>query len=147
MQSAKTKVNVLSFAAVEDFYDIMYLRREAFVVHMPGKDLIFKCRDKLYISERYAEGTVDTTVQENEILYSKNQVRWAKMAHEFLKNSGYPSLGEAVHLLTDGNVCGAPTIMKEDIACVPDIWSAPRVRTRENDTEDCGKSSGRPVTA
>ncbi len=68
------KVNVLSFAAVEDLYDIMYLRGEAFVVHMPGKDLVFKRRDKLYMAEWYAEGTVDATVQENEILYSKEQV-------------------------------------------------------------------------
>ncbi len=39
--STKTKANVLSFAAVEDLYDITCLRREAFVIHMPGKDLVF----------------------------------------------------------------------------------------------------------
>ncbi len=49
--STKTKANVLSFAAVKDLYDITYIHREAFIVHMPGKDLVFKHRDKLYIAE------------------------------------------------------------------------------------------------
>jgi hypothetical protein len=34
--SKETKANVLSFADVEDMYEITYIRGEAFVVHMPG---------------------------------------------------------------------------------------------------------------
>jgi hypothetical protein len=34
---------------------------------------------------------VNTTVRENERLYTKEEVRRAKLAHEFLKCSGYPS--------------------------------------------------------
>jgi hypothetical protein len=96
--SEATKANVLSFGAVEEAYDITYLRREAFVVHTAEKDIVFRRRDKLYVAEWYAEGIVDTTVQENEILYSKEEIRRAKLAHEFIKNSGYPSVGEAIRI-------------------------------------------------
>ncbi len=113
--SESTKANVLSFGAVEEAFDITYLRREAFVVHTAEKDILFRRRDKLYVAEWYAEGIVETTVQENEILYSKEEIRRAKLAHEFIKNSGYPSVGEAVHLLTDGNVRGLPVITQADV--------------------------------
>jgi hypothetical protein len=45
--SAQTKANVLSFADVEDLYEISYVQKEAFVVHMPTGDLVFSRRDKL----------------------------------------------------------------------------------------------------
>jgi hypothetical protein len=54
-------------------------------------------------------------VRENEQVYTKDEVNRAKIAHQFLKNSGYPSIGEAVHLLTDGNVRGAPMLMRADL--------------------------------
>jgi hypothetical protein len=37
--STHTKANVLSFSDVEDKYDIMYIWREAFIVHMEERDL------------------------------------------------------------------------------------------------------------
>jgi hypothetical protein len=51
--SAETKVNVLSFADIEDLYEISYVQKEAFVVHMPSGDLVFSRRDKLYVAELY----------------------------------------------------------------------------------------------
>jgi hypothetical protein len=39
--SEETKTNVLSFAGVEDMYDITYIRGESFIVHLPEKDLEF----------------------------------------------------------------------------------------------------------
>lgn len=54
-------------------------------------------------------------VQENKVLYSKEEICRAKLVHKFILNSGYPSVGEAVHLLTDGNVRGLPMLMKADI--------------------------------
>jgi hypothetical protein len=110
--SEETKANILSFADVEDMYEITYIRGEAFVVHMPGGDLIFKRRDKLYVADiqDVAKSMVQAMVRENELVYTKEEVNRAKLAHQFLKNSGYPSIGEAVHLLTDGNVRGAPML-------------------------------------
>jgi hypothetical protein len=43
--------NVLSFADVEDLYDIMHIRKCAFVVHMGDRDLVFKRRQKLYVAD------------------------------------------------------------------------------------------------
>jgi hypothetical protein len=115
--SEDTKANILSFADVEDMYEITYIRGEAFVVHMPGRDLILKRRDKLYVADiqEVAESMVQATVRENELVHTKEEVNRAKLAHQFLKNSGYPSIGEAVHLLTDGNVRGAPMLMRADL--------------------------------
>jgi hypothetical protein len=119
--SEKTKANVLSFAEVEDRYDISYVRGESFTVHMPSQDVVFERRNKLYVAEWCeereiaVEGTANTTVQENERLYTKEEVRKAKTAYEFLRNSGYPSMSEAAHLVTDGNVRGLPMLMKGDL--------------------------------
>jgi hypothetical protein len=119
--SEKTKANVLSFAEVEDRYDISYVRGESFTVHMPSQDVVFERRNKLYVAEWCeereiaADGIANTTVQENERLYTKEEVRRAKAAYEFLRNSGYPSMSEAAHLVSDGNVRGLPMLMKGDL--------------------------------
>jgi hypothetical protein len=56
------------------------------------------------------------TVQENELVYTRDEVRRAKLAHELVRNSGYPSPSEVVHLLQDGNVRGIPaTLGKADV--------------------------------
>jgi hypothetical protein len=108
---------VLSFADVEDLYDISYVQKEAFVVHMPSEHLVFSRREKLYVAElnKADVGMVQATVCENEALYTKEEVKRAKEAYQFLKNSGYPSASEAVHILTDGNVRRVPMLMRADI--------------------------------
>jgi hypothetical protein len=40
--SEETKANVLSFADVEDKYEITYVRGQMFTVHMPGEDVVFE---------------------------------------------------------------------------------------------------------
>ncbi len=107
--SDKTKANVLSFADVEDLYDITYIRKREFIVHMRDRDLVFKRRQKLYVADWGTVGIVAVTIQENE---RKEEVNRAKLAYEFVQNSGYLSLGEVVHLITDGNIrfpSGVPT--------------------------------------
>jgi hypothetical protein len=86
---------------------------DAFVVHMEDKDLVFTLREKLYVADLYGkEHVVQATVRENEALYTKEEVKCAKEAYEFLKNSGYPSVGEAA---TDDNVRGVPLLMRADV--------------------------------
>jgi hypothetical protein len=51
--STQTNANVLSLDEVEDKHEIMYLHREAFVVHMSERDLVFSRRDKLYVANWY----------------------------------------------------------------------------------------------
>lgn len=41
--------------------------------------------------------------------------RKAKLAHGFIRNSVYPSLGELVHILTDGNVHNILEIRPADV--------------------------------
>jgi hypothetical protein len=80
------------------------------------RDLVFARREKLYIADLYdEEHVVQATVRENEALYTREEVKRVKEAYEFLMNSGYPSVGEAVHLLTDGNVRGVPLLMRTDV--------------------------------
>jgi hypothetical protein len=105
-----TRANVLSFADVEDIDRITYQRKQAFIVHMGAGNLVFSRRQKLYVADWSMVATVAVTVRENEQLYMKDKVRRAKLAHDFVRNSGYPSLGEAVHILTDGNVRNIPEI-------------------------------------
>jgi hypothetical protein len=49
--SEKTKANVLSFTDVEDLYDIPYVQKRAFIVHMGDRDLVFNRREKLYVAD------------------------------------------------------------------------------------------------
>jgi hypothetical protein len=113
--SESTKANVLSFAAVEDMYKISYVRGEAFIVHMDERDLVFRRRDRLYVAEWTGDGGLYATVQENKLLNTKEQVRRAREAYEFIRNCGYPSPVEAQRLLKDGNVKGIPLLMSGDI--------------------------------
>jgi hypothetical protein len=120
--SKDTKANVLSFVDVEDLYDIMYVQKQAFIVHMGTRDLVFYRREKLYMADWNDMATVVTTVQVNEQVYSREEVCKAKMAHEFICNSGYLSVKEAVHLLTDGNIRNIPAIVASDVERAYDIY-------------------------
>jgi hypothetical protein len=42
-------VNILSMAEVEDMYKFTYVHREAFIVHLLQRDIMFKCRGGHYI--------------------------------------------------------------------------------------------------
>jgi hypothetical protein len=122
--SEKTKVNVLSFAEVEDKYEITYVRAQTFTVHIPeGEDIVFSRQNKLYVADWCVDpGVVNATVRENERMYTKEEVRRAKQAHEFLKCSGYPLADEAMHLITDSNVHGTPLLLKNDLERAYDIY-------------------------
>jgi hypothetical protein len=84
--------------------EVTYSRGEGFTVHMLERDIVLRRRDNLYVVDWAEVGTVHATVQENESLYSVEQVQRAKLAHEFVRNCGYPSPAEAVHIIRDGNV-------------------------------------------
>jgi hypothetical protein len=62
-----------------------------------------------------------TTVKQRESIYSAKEVKKARDAQEFLRNSGYPSEKEAAHLISDGNITGVPH-MAQDIHRAFDIY-------------------------
>jgi hypothetical protein len=102
--SSEARANILSFAAIEDMYEVTYSRDEGFTVHMPERDIVFKRRDILYVVDWADVGNMYAMVQENESLHSAEQVCRGRLAHEFVRNCGYPSPVEAVHIIRDGNV-------------------------------------------
>jgi hypothetical protein len=111
-ESEHTKANILSLVDVEDLYEITYSGGEAFVVHMKDRSIEFKCRDKLYIADLVTEKLyVYATVQENEQVCTKEEVRKEKQTYELVKNSRYPSPNEVLHLIQDGNMGGMPMLM------------------------------------
>jgi hypothetical protein len=82
---------------------------------MPNKKLTFSRRQKLYVADWESVTMVAATVQENEQLYTKEEVQRARLAYKFVCNTGYPLVGEAIHLLTDGNVRNLPKILPVDV--------------------------------
>ncbi len=51
---------------VEDLYDITCIQKQAFIMHMKERSLIFNRREKLYMADWSDVGTVAATVQEGE---------------------------------------------------------------------------------
>jgi hypothetical protein len=49
--SEDTHANILSFSEVEDKYNITYVPQEAFIVHLPDRDVRFECKGKMYIAD------------------------------------------------------------------------------------------------
>jgi hypothetical protein len=96
------------FADVEDRYAITYEKGRAFMVHLAeGKTVEFVRHKKLYVADWSTTGLfIYTTVRENEQVYTREEVRRAKLAYKLVCNSGYPSANEVAHLIHDGNVRG-----------------------------------------
>jgi hypothetical protein len=136
--SENAKPNVLSLAEVEDMYRVTYKPGQAFVVHLPGREVEFKRVGKLYVANLRTllkHDAVYTTVRENEDIYTRAEVHKAKIAYEFLKCSGYPSPEEAVHLIQDGNVFGLPDLTRQDIIRAYDIYGIPVAYVRWKQTK------------
>jgi hypothetical protein len=87
--SEETRANVLSFAEVEELYDIMYMPREAFIVHLPEQDLEFRRTEKLYVVDFMEQKPVYVTQ-----VYMKAEEERAERAYGLVWNSGYPSYQE-----------------------------------------------------
>jgi hypothetical protein len=74
--SEKAKPNVLSLAKVEDMYVVTYVPGQVFTIHLPGKDVEFKRRGKLYIANFDSllnSKTVLATVEQNEEIYTRSE--------------------------------------------------------------------------
>ncbi len=84
---------------MEDTYDITYVPREAFIVHLPDRDITFEHRGKLYIADFARDSQVHMTKA-----YTKVEEERAWQAYELMQNAGFPSYQEAVHLVEDGNI-------------------------------------------
>ncbi len=79
----------------------------------------------MFIAEVADVVSVFTTIAEKKLQYSVAEVKRAEAAHELLKNAGYPSAGELIHLLGDGNILDMPALTRADIVRAYDIFGQP----------------------
>jgi hypothetical protein len=113
--SADTKANVLSFLEVEEKYKIIYIPKEAFIVHLEDRDIAFQWRGKIYVVKWDDVGAVYNTVRKMESLYTKAEAIRAKVAYDLLENAGYLLLKEFIHLVEDGNIHELLGVSRADI--------------------------------
>lgn len=110
--SDETHASVLSLANVEDTYPVTYEQGIRYIVHMKDRDLEFKRRGKLYVADfsdwANMNGYVYHTAAQREARFTKKEVMKAREAGEFIRNAGYPSEAEAIHLVHDGNIQNVP---------------------------------------
>jgi hypothetical protein len=118
--SNETKANILSFSQVKELYDITYVPREAFIVHLPEQDVEFRRKSRLYVADFAEQKPVYVTQ-----VYMKAEEERAKRAYELVWNSGYPSYQVAIHLVEDGNIAQLPELTAEDVRRAYDLYGNP----------------------
>jgi hypothetical protein len=91
-------------------YHITYIPRKVFVVHLPERYLTFKRRGKLYIADFSRDDQVHVTKA-----YTKAEGERARQAYELVRNVGFPSYQETVHLVEDGNIAHMPVLSAADV--------------------------------
>ena len=132
--------SVLSMRDVEAIYPITYIKG-LFTVHMANRDLTFYERDGLYLADFRdwitAGGLSMMTVAEREAMYTRKQLSGAQRAGEFIENAGYPSQGEALKLIRDGNIKNIP-VEALDVKLFYEIYCEPIPSIRGKATADKG---------
>ena len=130
--------NILSLAEVEEKYLVTYAPQKNFIVHLPMTDIVFNCINGMYVADwehvKAAYATSGTGI------YMKAEEAQAKQAYKLLCTSGYPSIGEPIHLIQDGNIVDLPNITVEDLRRAYEIFGTP---PGENDKEESPPSRHR----
>ena len=120
--------SVISLSDVEDLYEVSYDQAIGFTVHMLDRDLVFKRHGKIYLADMRdwvtPGGLAMMTVQEREAIYTKRQVDNAKKAGDFVRNAGYPSQGEAIKMIRNGNITNIP-VEVSDVKLFYEIYGEP----------------------
>ena len=121
--SSDAAANVLSQSNIEQLYDITYEQGKRYIVHMHDRDLSFWKKGKLYVAnfshwvDRKMGAMVLSTVFEKEQELTTKELKLARLAREFIRNAGYPSIGEAVAMVRDGNVQNLPFSVQDIKNC------------------------------
>jgi len=87
--------------------------------------LVVGRRDKLYVADFDVERTVAVTRA-----HTKAEEARAKVAYEIIRNCGYPSQAEAIHLMQDGNFTHMPMVTAEDVKRAYELYGEPVGSTR-----------------
>jgi hypothetical protein len=103
-------------ADVEDAFNVTRVPSRSYTVHVSSNEcFVFNRIQKLYVcdmSELRVHDSVDMnnervhfqTVASNEALYTKREVEEAKQASQLIKELGYPSLRDAIELVSRGAI-------------------------------------------
>ena len=103
--------NILSFAEIEEKYEIEYIPQEGFLVKTDSKYYMFSKKGNLYVcdfSSQNSQMAMVQTVEENESLYTKRQVEDAKIARDLKKQLGYASDKDLIKLINSGGIINCP---------------------------------------
>ena len=109
----ETHANILSLSQVEDHYIVTHVPQENFIIHLPTHDIIFHRQNGMYVADWADYYNVFSTITTS--TYTKAEEARAKQAYELLRTSGFPSAGEAIHLIQDGNITGMPALTLDDL--------------------------------
>jgi hypothetical protein len=109
-----------SLESIQALIQRPYQPQESFTVHLPDRDIIFSRRDKLYVADFDVERTVAVTRA-----HTKAEEARAKLAYEIIRNCGYPSQAEAIHLVQDGNFAHMPMVTAEDVKRAYELYGEP----------------------
>jgi hypothetical protein len=101
-------------------YDITYVPKEGFMVHLPDRDITFQWRGKLYVADFAQQGAVYATRA-----FTKAEIEWARTAYELIRAAGYPSYQEVIHLVQDGNITHLLSLTAEDIRRAQELFGYP----------------------
>ena len=110
----RATANVLSFAAVEDTYDIEYNKQNGFTVVVPndGEYTFARSESGLYISSDFdpklQEDIFISTVMENEAQYTKREIIGARKARNLMRRYGFASSADLIRLINNGGVINCP---------------------------------------
>ena len=136
------RASVLCQSDVEDMYDVTYVQGKSYTVHLPGRDLVFARRNKMYVADMrdWATGNVHvTTVADMEARHSKAEVARAREAWDLVKTSGFDSEKDAINLVSDGNITGLK-LTASDVRRAFEIYGIPYESVRGKHTH---KKTGR----
>jgi len=114
---------------------ISYRPQESFTVHFSERDIVFYRRDKLYAADFDQPIVVVTKA------YTKAEEARAQAAYEIIRNCGYPSYTEAVHLIQDGNFTHMPMLTAEYVKRAYNLLGEPVGSVRGKNDEKENKSS------
>ena len=121
--SKKTRANILSLAEVEDRL-LVTVPQESFTVHhLTEVDVVFYHRDGMHVADWVQYRHICAT--ESTPIYTKTEEACGPQAYEFLCTSRFPSVGEVIHLLHDGNIIGLPSLTTEDLRRAYDLYGTP----------------------
>ncbi len=116
--SDAVKVNILSFAEVQELYPITYEPHVGFTVHLTDKDILFRKRGKMHVADFGACGMSVMATQ----AYTKAEIERACRVQELIRNCGYPLYQELTYMLQDGNLTHLPNLTGQDVRRAYDLF-------------------------